>query len=124
LFVVPLLLTCCPAVLSGYAFFRAFKQYRSGQIRPYVLWILAAVVLIPIYAFFIYIYFTLRPSPYRSPWEDSEILDLATLVLLAPIGFLSTMFAGFRGVATRVLIPLIAAMLMLFFLGFLAADSV
>jgi len=124
LFILPFLLTCCPLILSGFALRGAYRQYRATQIRRYVLWILAVVAVIPLYAVSTYIWFTLRPTSYRAPWNDPATLNLAILVLLAPIGFLLTMFAGFRGAATRVLLPLIAAMLLLFVVGFLVADSV
>ena len=100
------------------------KAYRSGQLRVFPLWAVGGAWLITVYAAFIFLRYTVKPSPYLPPWKDPETLDLALLFLLAPIGLISTVFAGTRGASRWVVIPLVAALVVLFLVGLLESASV
>lgn len=80
--------------------------------------------MITVYAAYIFVYYTMKPSPDLPPWKDPETLDLALLFLLAPIGLVSTVIAGVRGVSKWTVVPLVAALLVLFFVGLLEGASV
>jgi hypothetical protein len=80
--------------------------------------------LITAYAAYIFLRYTVKPSPYLPPWKDPETLDLALLFFLAPIGLVATVIAGLRGASRWVVVPLVAALLVLFLVGLLEAASV
>jgi hypothetical protein len=122
--VVPLLLTCGPAVLSTFALVRSLKDYRSGQLHALPLWSIVGAWLITAYAAYIFLRHTLKPSPYLPPWKDPETLGLAILFLLAPIGLVATGVAGMRGAQRWIVIPLVVALFVLFFVGVLEGASV
>lgn len=124
LLVVPFVLTCGPTVLSTFALVKAFNDYRKGQLRPLPMWAVGGAWLITVYAAYIFVYYTMKPSPDLPPWKDPETLDLALLFLLAPIGLVSTVIAGVRGVSKWTVVPLVAALLVLFFVGLLEGASV
>jgi hypothetical protein len=124
LLVVPLLLTTGPAVLSTFALMRALKDHGRGQLRSLPLWAVVAAWLISAYAASIFLYYTVKPSPNLPPWKDPETLDLGLLFLLAPVGVVSTVVAGVRGASRWVVMPLVAAMLILFLVGLLEGASV
>ena len=119
LFVVPLLLTTGPAILSTFALVRTLKDYRRGQLRSLPLGAVGVCWLITAYAACVFLYYTMKPSPDLPPWKDPETLDLGLLFLLAPIGVVSTVVAGVRGASRWIVIPLVAAMLILFLVGLL-----
>jgi hypothetical protein len=54
LLLVPLLLSCGPAVLSTFAVFRALSEYRSGRIRALPLWAVGSAWWITAYAAYNY----------------------------------------------------------------------
>lgn len=124
LFLVPLCLTCGPAVLSSFALVRGLKEYNSGRLRAFPLSAVCGIWLITAYAAYTFLRYTLRPAPDLPPWKDPQTLDLALLFLLAPIGFLLALIAGLRGATRWVIVPLVAALLVLFFVGLLEAASV
>jgi hypothetical protein len=124
LLLVPLLLSCGPAILSTLALLRTLKEYRSGQLRAFPLWVVGGAWLITAYAAFIFLRYTVKPSPYLPPWKDPETLDLALLSFLAPIGLVATVIAGLRGASRWVVVPLVAALLVLFLVGLLEAASI
>jgi len=119
LLLVPLLLSCGPAVLSTFALLRTVKEYRSGQLRAFPFWVVGGAWLITAYAAYIFLRYTVKPSPFLPPWKDPETLDLALLFLLAPIGLVATLIAGLRGASRWVVVPLVAALLVLFLVGLL-----
>jgi hypothetical protein len=124
LLLVPLLLSCGPAVLSTFAVFRTLKEYGSGQIRAFPLWAVGGAWLITAYAAYIFLRYSLKPSPLLPPWKDPETLYLAMLFFLAPIGLVATVIAGLRGASRWVVVPLVAALLVLFLVGLLEGASV
>jgi hypothetical protein len=124
LLVVPLLLTCGPAVLSTFALVRTLKEYKRGQLRSLPLWAVGGAWLITTYAAYIFLYYTVKPSPDLPPWKDPETLDLGLLFLLAPIGLALTVIAGVRGASRWAVVPLVAALLVLFLVGLLEGVSV
>jgi hypothetical protein len=121
---VPLLLSCGPAILSTFALLRTLKEYRSGQLRAFPLWAVGGAWLITAYAAYIFLRYTLKPSPYLPPWKDPETLDLALLFFLAPIGLVATVIAGLRGASKWAVVPLATALLVLFLLGLLEVAAV
>jgi|GEM_PF-3007232 len=121
---VPLLLTCGPALLSTFAMLRAAKDYRAGQLRSLPLWAVGSAWLVTGYAAYIFLYYTLKPSPGLPPWKDPETLHLGLLFLLAPVGLIATAIAGVRGASRWTVLPLLAALLVLFFVGVLEGASV
>jgi|ERR1700733_225453 len=124
LLLVPLFLVCGPAALSTFALVRALKEYRGGQLRAFPLWLVGGAWLISAYAALIFLRYTVKPSPYLPPWKDPETLYLALLFLLAPIGLIAGVIAGLRGASRWVVIPLVAALVVLSLVGFLEAASV
>ena len=80
--------------------------------------------LITAYAAYIFLRYTVKPSPFLPPWKDPETLDLGMLFLLAPIGLVSTGIAGMRGASRWIVIPLVVALFVLFFVGVLEGISV
>jgi hypothetical protein len=121
---VPLLLSCGPAVLSTFAFLRTLKEYGTGQIRAFPLWAVGGAWLVTAYAAYVFLRYSLKPSPFLPPWKDPETLDLAMLFFLAPIGLVATALAGRRGASRWVVGPLVAALLILFYVGLLEGASV
>ena len=121
---VPLLLTCGPAVLSTFAFLRALKEYRIGRIRTFPLWALGGAWLVTAYAAYIFLCYSLKPSPFLPPWKDPETLGLAMLFFLAPIGIVAAALAGRRGASRWVVVPLVAALLILFYGGLVRQKNV
>jgi hypothetical protein len=103
---------------------RTVKEYKRGDVRKLALGAVVGAWLITAYAGYIFLRYSVRPSPDLPPWKDPETLGLALLFLLAPIGFVSTIIAGLRGASRRVVIPLVAALLILFFVGLLEGASV
>ena len=124
LLLVPLLLVCGPAALSTFALVRVLNEYRSGQLRAFPLWLVGGAWLISAYAALIFLRYTVKPSPYLPPWKDPETLDLALLFLLAPLGLIAGVIAGLRGASRWVVIPLVAALVVLSLVGFLEVASV
>jgi hypothetical protein len=124
LLVVPLLLTTGPAALSTFALVRTLKDYWGGRLRPLPAWAVGGAWVITAYAASVFLYYAVNPSPDLPPWKDPETLDLGLLFLLAPIGGVATVVAGVRGASRWVVIPLVAAMLILFLVGLLEGASV
>jgi hypothetical protein len=121
---LPLLFTCGPALLSVLAFVKIFKEYRSAQAQPIALWSVGGILLVTAYAAYISIYYAIKPPPDSPPWKDPVTLDLGLLFLLAPIGLVLAVIARLRGASKWVVTPLVAALLVLFLVGCLAAASV
>jgi|HubBroStandDraft_1064217.scaffolds.fasta_scaffold435559_2 hypothetical protein len=121
---VPLLLSCGPAVLSTLALLKTLKEYRSGQIRAFPLWAVGGAWLVTAYAAYIFLCYSLKPSPFLPPWKDPETLGLAMLFFLAPIGIVAAALAGRRGASRWVVVPLVAALLILFYGGLVEGASV
>jgi hypothetical protein len=124
LLVVPLLLTCGPAVLSTFSVVKTMQDYRGGHVRASPLWAIGGAWLVAVYAAAVFLYYTVRPSPNLPPWKDPETLDLALLFVLAPVGLIAGALAAFRGASRWAVIPLVAALLVLFFVGLLEGASV
>jgi hypothetical protein len=124
LLIVPLLLTCGPAVLSTFALVRTLRDYRRGQLRAVPLCAVGIAWSVTAYAGCIFLYYTVRASPDLPPWKDPETLDLGLLFLLAPFGIVSAVIAGVRGASRWSVISLVAALLLLFVEGLLEAGSV
>ena len=124
LLLVPLCLTCGPAVISTLALAKSVKEYVSGQLRALPMAAISGGWLITAYAAYTFLRYTMKSTPDLPPWKDPETLDLALLFLLAPIGLVLTVVAGRRGASRWVVIPLVAALLVLFLVGLLAATSV
>jgi hypothetical protein len=121
---VPLLLTCGPLLLSTAAAVETIKDYRRGQLRALALAAVAAAWSVSAYAASVFLYYTLKPSPYLPPWKDPETLSLALLFLLAPVGLVATVIAGIRGASKWTVLSLVAAMLVLSFVGLIEGNSV
>jgi hypothetical protein len=122
--IVPLFLTCGPAVFATFAVVDALKGYKSGKLRAFPVGCVGGAWLITFYAAYIFLRYTLKPSPDLPPWKDPETLDLGLLFLLAPIGLVLTMIAGLRGASRWAVVPLVAALLVLFLVGILEGASV
>ena len=121
---VPFLLTCGPFVFSTFALARGLRAYKTGQLRAFPLWMAGTAWLITAYAAYTFVRYTLAPAPNLPPWKDPQTLNLALLFLLAPIGVVATVISGVRGATRWVVLPLLAAMLVLFFVGVLESSSV
>lgn len=124
LLALPLLLTCGPFLLATFALARTVMGYKGDQLRPLALWSVGLAWLVSAYGAYIFLYYTLKPSPDLPPWKDPETLDLGLLFLLAPVGLVATVVAGLRGASRWAVIPLVAALLVLFFVGLLEGASV
>jgi hypothetical protein len=69
-------------------------------------------------------YYELRPSGFRPPWEDPEVLHLALLFLLAPVAMVLGAVAAVRG-APKWLVGLVElASVPLLVVGFFATMAV
>ena len=124
LLAVPLLLTCGPFLFATFALARTITSYRGGRLRPLPLWSVGVAWLVTVYGAYVFLYYTLKPSPELPPWKDPETLDLGLLFLLAPVGLVATVVAGLRGASRWAVISLVAALLVLFFVGLLEGASV
>jgi hypothetical protein len=124
LLVVPLLLTCGPVLLSTFSAAKTIKDYRKGQLQALPLWAVGGAWLIAGYAAYVFLYYTIKPSPDLPPWKDPETLDLGLLFLLAPVGLVAAVVAGLRGASRWAVVSLVAAMLVLFFVGLIEGASV
>jgi hypothetical protein len=124
LLIVPLVLTCGPALLSTFALVRTLKDYRGGRIGPFPACAVVGAWLVTAYAAYVFLRYTVKPSPDLPPWKDPETLELGLLFLLAPLGLISTIAAGVRGSSRWVVVPLVVAMLVLFLVGVLEGASV
>ena len=121
---VPLLLTCGPLVLASLSCASLFRMRLTGPLRPSALWAVGSVMLFAAYAAYTFLHYSLKPPLNLPPWRDPETLDLALLFFLAPVGFVLTVIAGVRGASKWVVVPLIAASMILFLIGLLEAISV
>lgn len=121
--VVPLVLTCGPAVLSTFAFTKAIKQYKTGQLSAKPIWLVGFAWLLTLYSAYLYLRYTIAPT-HRPPWEDSETLRLASLFFLAPVGLITTLVAAMTGAAKGIVVPMVAAMVILLVVGIMAGISV
>lgn len=92
------LFACGPLILTLAAWLKLFLERRKGWPRPIALIALAVTCAVAVYSAVLTIYFAIRPTPPRvPPWEDSFVLDMAMLFLLAPIaGILGLVLAGKR----------------------------
>lgn len=122
--IVPLLLTCGPTVLSTFALLRSLRDYKSLKIGALPLTMVSGAWLIAAYATYVFIRYTVEPSPYLPPWKDPETLDFGLLFLLAPLGFVFTMISKLRGASKSAVLSLAVAMLVLFIVGLLEGASV
>jgi hypothetical protein len=122
---VPLLLTCGPALLSTAALVETFLLYRKGQLRLYPMLMVGGASLVSAYAAYVFLRYTLVPPPGSPPpWKDPETLDLAMLFFLAPIGLGLTIAAGMRGASRWAVIALVIALFVLFAVGMMEGISV
>lgn len=122
--VVPLLLTCGPAVLSTFALLKSLRNYKNHELRALPLGMIGGAWIISVYAAYILVRYTVNPTPDLPPWKNPETLDLALLFLLAPLGFVFTVIAGLRGASKAVVTSLSVALLILFAVGILEGVSV
>jgi hypothetical protein len=119
LLIVPLVLTCGPALLSTFALVRTLKDYRGGRIGPFPACAVVGAWLVTAYAAYVFLRYTVKPSPDLPPWKDSKTLELGLLFLLAPLGLISTIAAGVRGSSRWVVVPLVVECWSCFSWGFL-----
>lgn len=99
-------------------------SYKGRELRALPLGMIGGVWLISVYAAYIFVRYTVNPSPDLPPWKDPETLDLGLLFLLAPVGFVFTAIAGSRGASRVVVALLFVALLILFVVGILEGISV
>jgi hypothetical protein len=81
---IPYLFTCGPFVLTFAAWIRLL--WTRQWPRPIALIALGIASANAAFAAHTFLYYHLKPSPYRPPWEDPEILHFGLLFLLAAIG--------------------------------------
>jgi len=123
-FLMPILLTCGPFAFSTFSLIDGIRSYQKGRLGLLPLFAIGCAWLVAAYSAGVFLYYTFRPGPFLPPWKDPKTLDLGLLFLLAPIGIAATVFAGQRGASRWVILTLLGAMLVLLFVGLLAAASV
>jgi hypothetical protein len=121
---MPALLTCGPTLLAGAALVRVSREYKIGATGVTAVVAVCGAFLIAAYAAYVYIYYMLKPSPNLPPWKDPMTLDLGMLFLLAPVGLVFPFWAAKTGASKWVVVPLLAALLVLGVVGLLEAGSV
>jgi hypothetical protein len=121
---IPLLLTSGPLVLTVCAWARLYTQRRLGWPKPVAMAALGIASANATYAAFVYLYYSLKPSPWLPPWKDPETLDLGLLFLTAPTGIIVTIIAAARGAQKWLIVTLIIALATLSFVGLLEGSSV
>jgi hypothetical protein len=110
--------------LAALVLVRAVWEYQSGAAKGTATLAVFGAFLIAAYSAYIFIYYTLKPSPELPPWKDPMTLDLAMLLLLAPVGLIFSFWAAMTGASKWVVIPLLSALLVLGVVGCLEAVSV
>jgi hypothetical protein len=116
------LLTCGPILLTLASWIRIYSKRQRP--RPVALIALGVVTSNAALAAGTFLYYELRPSPWQPPWKDPEILRLALLFLLAPIGMILGLIAGLRGAPKWLICIVEIASLPLLVVGFFACAAV
>jgi hypothetical protein len=118
------ILTCGPLLLTLAAWMRLYWAPRD-QRHALALLALAIASANAALACGTFLYYELRPpSHFLPPWQVPEILQLSFLFLLAPVGMILGVVAGFRG-APKWLIGIVeVASLPLFVVGIMAGSAV
>ena len=118
---IPYLLTCGPFVLALAAW---TKLYWARQWpRPIALIALGILSANAALAAGTYLYYGFKPSP-LPPWQNPEILHLAMLFLLAPIGMIVGFVAAVRGAPKWLTCIVEIASVPLFIIGVMASNAV
>ena len=119
------LFTCGPLVLALAAWVRIFQTHRLGWPGTFSFVALLVVTANAGFAAATTLYFDLSGrSTYSPPWQNKEILNLATLFFLAPIGMALGYKATKRGAPKWLTWTLQLASALLFIIGFLCCLSV
>ena len=123
--VTPYLFTCGPLVLALAAWVRIFQTHRHGWTGTFSFVALLVVAANAGFAAGTTLYFDLSGcSTYSPPWQNKEILNLAMLFFLAPIGMALGYKAAKRGAPKWLTWTLQLACAPLFLTGFLCCVSV
>ena len=67
-----------------------------------------------------FLYYELRPPSHLPPWQDTEILQLGLLFLLAPVGMILGVVAGIQGAPKWLICIVEIASVPLFVVGLMA----
>jgi len=118
---IPLVFTCGPFVLTLAAW---TKLYRARQWpRPIALIALGILSANAALAAGTYLYYGFKPSP-LPPWQNPEILHLAMVFLLAPIGMIVGFVAAVRGAPKWLICIVEIASVPLLVIGVMASNAV
>jgi hypothetical protein len=118
------ILTCGPLILSAAAWLRLRWAPRE-QRHALALLALGITSANAVLACATFLYYELMPpSGFVPPWQDSEILNLGILFLLAPIGMTLGVVAAFHGAPRWIIAVIEMASLPLFAVGVMASISV
>jgi hypothetical protein len=122
---IPLLLTCGPLVLTVAAWIKLYWARQPQWPRPVALVALSITSANAAFAAGTFLYYQFRPSSsWLPPWQDPQILQLALLFLLAPIGMIVGAVAGARGAAKWLIRVVEVASLPLLAVGIMACAAV
>ena len=101
-----------------------YRTRQRGWPRPVALIALSIVSANALLAAGLFLRYELKPSPELPPWQDPEILTLALLFLLAPVGMIAGLIAAVNGAPKWLICILEIASLPLFVVGVLACGAV
>jgi hypothetical protein len=121
---IPFLFTCTPLLLTLAAWTKLYRARQQQWPRVVALVALSIVTANAAFAAGTFLYYSFRPSPTLPPWQDSQILQLALLFLLAPIGMIVGFVAAARGTPKWLIWIVEGASVPLLVVGFLACGSV
>lgn len=116
------LLTCGPFLLVLAAWTRLYRARQWP--KPIALIALGIVSANAALAAGTFLYYEFRPPSHLPPWEDPEILNLALLSLLSPIGMIVGFVAAVRGAPKWLICIVEIASLPLLVVGVMASNAV
>ena len=119
------LLTFGPLALAIYGWLRLLSPDERDRLGTTGLLALAFASANALISSAVVLYFAIHPTPINvPPWKDRQILDLALLILSAPIGMLLGLVAAIRR-APKWLVSIVeGASVPLLVIGMLAAGAV
>jgi hypothetical protein len=118
-------LTCGPLVLTLIAWVKLYWERQREPSHALALLALGMTSANAALAAATFLYYQLRTaSHFLPPWQDPEILQLALLFLLAPIGMVLGVVAGIRGAPKWLIVVVETASVPLLMVGLMAGISV
>jgi hypothetical protein len=121
---IPWLLTCVPLVLAIAAWVELYRRRKKSTLSPVVFVALGLASANALLAASEFTYYEFRPAHFVAPWNDPQILALASLFLLAPAAMIAGAVAAARGAPKWLICIVEIASIPLLIIGFFASAAV